>query len=171
MKISRRVMAALLACGVATAAVGITTEEYKVLRTWTLGSSGSPSATYGQVDCGIWGKTYTDCKHPGVDYSTGGKAINVYAVGDGVVTGVGGDTGKVCYYHKTTDKTFCALHLSKINVVVGNTVTKSTVIGQTGKVGANSVHLHFEARTGKRTAAAPNFAGSVDPYAAAKAVR
>jgi murein DD-endopeptidase MepM/ murein hydrolase activator NlpD len=154
-----------------TFASAITENEYKELRTWTLGSSGTPSARWGDKDCKVWGAIYKDCKHPGVDYGTGGKYDLIYSAGSGVVTGTGGSTGKVCVYNKSRDTTLCYLHLSSIKVNTGWSVDKGTVIGNVGKTGAAAIHLHFEARKGNRSSAASSYSDSINPYNAAKSTR
>lgn len=154
-----------------TLAGAITDNEYKELRTWTLGPGGPPSARWGDVNCSVWSGIYPDCKHPGVDYGTGGKAIDINSVGDGTVTGTGGPTGKVCIYNSKRDKTLCYLHLSTISVKTGDSVKKGKKIGKSGSKGVSAVHLHFEARSGKKSSAAAKYSDSINPYDAAKSVR
>ena len=144
--------------------------QYKELRTWTLGSSGLPSGRYGDVNCAWWKGLYPNCKHPGVDYPTS-SSIAVKAVGSGVVTGTGGTTGKVCIYHSKKDLTLCYLHMKNIKVKAGDSPKKGATIGYTSNVGASNVHLHFEARKGRKSSATLSYSDSLDPYNAARSVR
>jgi len=162
----------LIAMAIIPTFAGATSDnDYKTLRTWTLGSSGLPSARYGDVNCSVWKNIYPDCKHTGVDYGTSGQYINVYSVGDGIVTGTGGSTGRVCIYNSKRGKTLCYLHLSTISVRNGDSVKKGNKIGKTGKTGASAVHLHFEARSGNKSSAAAKYSDTINPYDAAKSVR
>lgn len=142
------------------------------LRAWVLGSAGSPSANWGEKDCKVWGQIYKDCKHPGVDYGTGGKKVKVYSVCDGQVVAIGGNLGKVCIYNPKSSDTFIYLHLSSIAVKNGK-VAKGQVIGLTGNTAPWKipVHLHFEARRGKQTNAAASYSGTINPYQAASQAR
>jgi murein DD-endopeptidase MepM/ murein hydrolase activator NlpD len=153
-------------------AAAISNSEYNELRNWTLGSKGSLSARWGDVNCSVWGQIYrADCKHPGVDYGTLGKAIDIKSVGGGVVTGTG--NGKVCIYNSKRNKTLCYLHLSSIKVSNGKPVGKGDVIGKTGNTACPgcAVHLHFEARNGNKSSAASKYSDSTNPYDAAKSMR
>ncbi|MBF0337606.1 MAG: M23 family metallopeptidase [Nitrospirae bacterium] len=149
----------------------ISSSEYSTLRKWVLGASGKPSGEWGQKH-NDWCSIYPNCQHPGVDYSTGGKSIKASAVCDGKVTTVGGKYGTICIYNSKKNKTFCYLHMSSFNgLKVGDDIKKDKTIGMTGNKGTKSYHLHFEARNGKKTAAAPSYSESINPYDAAKSCR
>jgi hypothetical protein len=147
-------------------AFSITDTEYKELRIWTLGLSGLPTARWGDVDCNVWRGIYADCKHPGVDYGTNKKNVEIYSVGEGVVTSTGGSLGKVCIYDNAIKKTFCYLHLSEIIVKENQSIKRGQTIGRTGDVGVKKgqIHLHFEVLDGNKKSAAQNYSYSVNPY-------
>lgn len=84
--------------------------------------------------------------HKGIDIA-GVSNRSIYAADNGVVTFAGWDGGygkKIVINHNNGFKTIYA-HLSSINVRVGQTVTKGSVIGTMGSTGnSTGVHLHFE---------------------------
>ena len=93
--------------------------------------------------------------HPGYDYKTTDQSadgrINVLAAADGNITFLGclDTTNSACYgtieidhgnFYKTR-----YLHLSRQNVINGQSVTRGQVIGISGDTGSSgSPHLHFE---------------------------
>lgn len=98
--------------------------------------SGYVTSWYGGRDCS---DPRVSCGHYGIDLSTGGENIPVYAIGTGVVAVIpersscGGNM--VFVHHKLTNGntyTSVYMHLYQINVSVGQTVTKDTVIGIMG---------------------------------------
>jgi len=98
--------------------------------------------------------------HYGVDISTiqGGASDNhiMYASGDGTVVAAGKDNKlgygiailyKDCYNHKTRktcDLIARYMHMSKIYVKKGDTVTLGTPLADEGKEGTGDYHLHLE---------------------------
>ena len=88
--------------------------------------------------------------HNGVDYGTP-VGTPVWAVADGSVTRAGWDNGggnMVCLRHTMSFET-CYLHLSKINVRVGERLSQKTVIGESGSTGLSTgPHLHFALKRG-----------------------
>ena len=98
--------------------------------------SGYVTSWYGYRDCS---DSRVSCGHNGIDLSTGGENIPVYSIGTGVVAMIpersscGGNM--VFVHHKLTNGntyTSVYMHLYTINVSVGQTVTKDTVIGIMG---------------------------------------
>jgi len=88
--------------------------------------------------------------HNGVDYGTP-QGTPVWAVADGSVSRAGWDDGggnMVCVKHVMSFET-CYLHLSKINVRVGQRVQQKDVIGESGTTGLSTgPHLHFAMKRG-----------------------
>lgn len=88
--------------------------------------------------------------HNGVDYGTP-QGTPVWAVSDGTVTRAGWDDGggnMVCVRHAMSFES-CYLHLSKINVKVGEKVPQKTVVGESGSTGLSTgPHLHFAMKRG-----------------------
>ena len=98
--------------------------------------SGYVTSWFGYRDCS---DSRVSCGHNGIDLSTGGDNIPVYSIGTGVVAMIpersscGGNM--VFVHHKLTNGntyTSVYMHLYTINVSVGQTVTKDTVIGIMG---------------------------------------
>ena len=98
--------------------------------------SGYVTSWFGGRDCS---DPRVSCGHYGIDVSTGGDNIPVYAIGTGVVAVIpersncGGNM--VFVHHRLTNGntyTSVYMHLYQINVSVGQTVTKDTVIGIMG---------------------------------------
>ena len=98
--------------------------------------SGYVTSWYGYRDCS---DSRVSCGHNGIDLSTGGDNIPVYSIGTGVVAMIpersscGGNM--VFVHHRLTNGntyTSVYMHLYTINVSVGQTVTKDTVIGIMG---------------------------------------
>lgn len=88
--------------------------------------------------------------HNGVDYGTP-QGTPVWAVADGSVTRAGWDNGggnMICVKHVLSLET-CYLHLSKIDVKVGQRVAQKTVLGESGTTGLSTgPHLHFAMKRG-----------------------
>ncbi len=89
--------------------------------------------------------------HNGVDYQAA-PGTPVWAVADGTVTKAGWDHGggnTLCVRHVLSFET-CYLHLSKINVKVGQRVAQKDVIAMSGNTGAYTTgpHLHFGMKRG-----------------------
>lgn len=98
--------------------------------------SGYVTSWFGGRDCS---DPRVSCGHYGLDASTDGENIPVYAIGTGVVaiiperSNCGGNM--VFVHHRLTNGdtyTSVYMHLYTINVSVGQTVTKDTVIGIMG---------------------------------------
>lgn len=91
-------------------------------------------------------------QHNGVDYGTP-IGTPVWAASDGTVTKAGWDSGggnMVCLKHVMSFET-CYLHLSKINVHVGERVAQKIVIGESGNTGLSTgPHLHYGMKRGGR---------------------
>jgi hypothetical protein len=105
--------------------------------------------------------------NPGTDYVVG-VGTPVVAVADavivGVTTSISGAGGRMIFLDTTTDGyNFDYLHLSRIDVAVGQAVKQGQVIGLSGASGKGSErgygpHLHFSARImGKHGQGAANF--------------
>ncbi len=88
--------------------------------------------------------------HNGVDYGTP-IGTPVWAVADGTVSRAGWDNGggnMICVKHVMSLET-CYLHLSKINVKLGQRVAQKAVIGESGTTGLSTgPHLHFAMKRG-----------------------
>lgn len=98
--------------------------------------SGYVTSWFGGRDCS---DPRVSCGHYGIDLSTSGDNVPVYSIGTGVVAVIpersncGGNM--VFVHHKLTNGntyTSVYMHLYQINVSVGQTVTKDTVIGIMG---------------------------------------
>ncbi|MDX2012770.1 MAG: M23 family metallopeptidase [Myxococcaceae bacterium] len=91
-------------------------------------------------------------QHNGVDYGTP-IGTPVWAASDGTVTRAGWDQGggnMVCLKHVMSFET-CYLHLSKINVHVGERVAQKHVVGESGNTGLSTgPHLHYGMKRGGR---------------------
>jgi len=105
--------------------------------------------------------------NPGTDYVVG-IGTPVVAVADAVIVGVNhsiaGGGGRMIFLDTTTDGyNFDYLHLSRIDVTVGQAVKQGQVIGLSGASGKGmergyGPHLHFSARImGKHANGANNF--------------
>ena len=98
--------------------------------------SGYVTSWFGYRDCS---DSRVSCGHNGIDLSTGGENIPVYAIGTGVVAMIPETSscgGNMVFVHHqlTNGNTYTSvyMHLYTINVSVGQTVTKDTVIGIMG---------------------------------------
>jgi Tol biopolymer transport system component len=147
-------------------------DEYEMLRYWLLQDKGHLTAKWGEEDCNLWGSlggscpNCGDCKHTGVDYGTNGVNEKVYSVASGSIVSVNEDIGQICTYNEPQDVTFCYLHLSTFTKTNGK-VIQGGLIGKTGMRGADAIHLHFEARAGKRAFAACCYSDTINPIEAA----
>ena len=85
--------------------------------------------------------------HKGIDISAD-AGTSVYAVYDGVVTGVGSTSARgnyVAVYHSAIGLTSIYQHLSSYSVSYGQTISKGQTIGGAGNTGVSGgVHLHLE---------------------------
>ncbi|MEW6430517.1 MAG: M23 family metallopeptidase [Myxococcota bacterium] len=91
--------------------------------------------------------------HNGVDYHAP-VGTPVWAVADGTVSRAGYESGggnTVCVRHAMSFES-CYLHLSKMNVKVGQKVAQKTVIAESGNTGklTTGPHLHFGMKRGGR---------------------
>lgn len=100
------------------------------------------------VDKPIVNQNYT-FYHPGVDFE-GVTGENVYPFMSGIVEAVGYSKigyGNAIYIKHDGDYSSLYAHLSRIEVVEGQSVDTDTAIGQVGATGkASGDHLHFEIR-------------------------
>jgi hypothetical protein len=87
--------------------------------------------------------------HPGIDYRAT-MGTPVYSPVSGVVSSAGGAYGVVSVKLTDSNVRFLFMHLSKVDVSIGQTVVKGQLIGKSGDKGIPGVpHLHVEARVGK----------------------
>ena len=101
----------------------------------------------GRISCDFDGYVNTSGRHEGIDM--------VYAITSGVVTKAGGDRiNTVAIYDSANNKTVVYLHMGSVRVYEGQQISKGTVVGTQGSVGASSSHIHLEVRDGQRRAAA-----------------
>lgn len=91
--------------------------------------------------------------HPGIDlYACTGTPV--YSPLSGIVQNISSATGTVAIYNATYDLTFVFIHLSSINVSIGNSISVGTAIGLSGSQGATGAHLHLELRAGVKNGGA-----------------
>lgn len=85
--------------------------------------------------------------HPGIDLATE-YGTPIYAVANGYVESVGSTIwayGNIVYINHGSGVVSLYAHMSKVNVVPGQQVTKDSVIGAVGSTGNSSgPHVHFE---------------------------
>ena len=85
--------------------------------------------------------------HYGTDYGTNGKKIAQYAIEDGCVLSCGkaSDGAKYVWVkYPRINKKMLHYHLDSIRVKSGQSVSRGTLLGYTGKTGkATGVHLHL----------------------------
>lgn len=98
----------------------------------------------------------TSSFHYGTDYGTYGKKLAQYAIESGTIYSCGTDTDGAKYVtikYPRINKRFLHWHLDSIKVKKGQSVTKGTLLGYTGKTGkATGIHLHLgiiDLKTGK----------------------
>ena len=89
----------------------------------------------------------TSSFHYGTDYGTYGVKLAQYAIESGTVHSCGTDTDGAKYVtikYPRINKRFLHWHLDSIKVKKGQSVTKGTLLGYTGKTGkATGIHLHL----------------------------
>lgn len=89
----------------------------------------------------------TSSFHRGTDYGTYGVKLPQYAIENGTVYSCGTDTDGakfVTVKYPRINKRFIHWHLDSIKVKKGQSVTKGTLLGYTGKTGkATGIHLHL----------------------------
>ena len=89
----------------------------------------------------------TSSFHRGTDYGTYGKKLPQYAIEKGTIYSCGTDTDGAKYVtikYSRINKRFLHWHLDSIKVKKGQSVTKGTLLGYTGKTGkATGIHLHL----------------------------
>lgn len=89
----------------------------------------------------------TSSFHRGTDYGTYGQKLPQYAIESGTVYSCGTDTDGAKYVtvkYPRINKRFLHWHLDSIKVKKGQTVSKGTLLGYTGKTGkATGIHLHL----------------------------
>ncbi len=108
----------------------------------------------GRISCDFDSYVNTPGRHEGIDMVLSNGA-EIHAIASGVVTKAGGDRiNTVAIYDSANNKTVVYLHMGSIRVQEGQTVSRGTVIGTQGSVGASSSHIHLEVRDGQRRAAA-----------------
>lgn len=108
----------------------------------------------GRISCDFDGYVNTPGRHEGIDMVLNHGA-EIHAITSGVVTKAGGDRiNTVAIYDSANNKTVVYLHMGSVYVREGQQVSKGTVIGTQGSVGASSSHIHLEVRDGQRRAAA-----------------
>lgn len=108
------------------------------------------TSNFGKRDVISTGAGNTSSFHYGVDYGTNGEKWPQYALEDGKVISCGNDSAANGYakfvwvkYPRLGIK-LLHYHLDDINVVIGQKVTKNTILGSTGKTGkATGIHLHL----------------------------
>lgn len=90
----------------------------------------------------------TSSFHRGTDYGTYGKKLPQYAIENGTVYSCGTSASDGAKYvtvkYPRINKRFVHWHLDSIKVKKGQSVTKGTLLGYTGKTGkATGIHLHL----------------------------
>lgn len=113
---------------------------------WPIKASFNISSGYGPRTPIFVNGQWTPNFHNGIDLATNGKYVPVYPIQDGVVViakfdSIGGNY--VVIKHSNNWHSYYG-HLNSFSVKVGDTVSKATQIGITGKTGsATGVHLHL----------------------------
>lgn len=97
-----------------------------------------------------------DKRHAGYDFGTGsGKTI--YAPISGRCINAGGSLGYCSIYNSSLNRTVIVLHLSVVNVAIGDDVVIGQVLGLTGDKGVpGQPHAHIECRPGEKPQAVGN---------------
>jgi murein DD-endopeptidase MepM/ murein hydrolase activator NlpD len=122
----------------------------------SIGNAGLISATYGDVDSAIWGKT--GGKHLGTDYAVG-VGTDVVAVKDGVVSSqtLNPDYGDAVVIDHLDGYSTIYAHLSGKSVSPGVKVSQGDKIGKSGQSGnTTGPGLHFEVQKGQNNPVDPN---------------
>lgn len=85
--------------------------------------------------------------HYGTDYGTNSKKLGQYAVEDGVILSCGKASDGALFVwvkYPRINKKFLHYHLDSISVKAGQSVSRGTLLGYTGKTGrATGIHLHL----------------------------
>lgn len=99
----------------------------------------------------LWSSGY----HKGIDLTC--SNLNIYSSCDGVVKTVGWDSNGWGQYVRVEESTtkkihiFCHLVRGSVKVSVGQTVSRTTILGTMGTTGnSTGVHLHFQIEDAKR---------------------
>jgi len=103
--------------------------------------------------------------HTGSDYTVAGE---VYSVADAVVESAGWNDGNgnyVCCWLPGFGIYVAYLHLSSINVKVGQSVKEGTKIGVSGNTGTNSRGTHLHITMSDSPQAFVGLGNKIDPYA------
>ena len=103
--------------------------------------------------------------HTGSDYTVAGE---VYSVADAVVDSAGWNDGNgnyVCCWLPGFGIYVAYLHLSSINVKVGQSVKEGTKIGVSGNTGTNSRGTHLHITMSDSPQAFVGLGNKIDPYA------
>lgn len=117
-----------------------------------------PIALEGLKVTGVYGESRPGHRHGGIDFSTNGKYLPIYATEDnGKVIAAKRDNGAagnmITVEYNRTDGTRlqCTyMHLSEIGVRVGDAVSAGTQLGLSGNTGRSTgPHLHFETKFSK----------------------
>lgn len=105
------------------------------------------TSKYGKRDVIQTSAGKTSSFHYGTDYGTYGKKSAQYAIESGTIYSCGTDTDGAKYVtikYPRINKRFLHWHLDSIKVKKGQSVTKGTLLGYTGKTGkATGIHLHL----------------------------
>lgn len=105
------------------------------------------TSKYGKRDVIQTSAGKTNPFHYGTDYGTYGVKSAQYAIEDGTIHSCGTDTDGAKYVtvkYPRINKRFLHWHLDSIKVKKGQTVSKGTLLGYTGKTGkATGIHLHL----------------------------
>jgi murein DD-endopeptidase MepM/ murein hydrolase activator NlpD len=117
--------------------------------------------TQDYLTVGSWNPTQGDV-HAGLDYGTGAGVETLAGVAGEVIRVDPTGLGLIAIYLPERDLTLVFLHMSAIDVVTGQVVTPTTVVGRTGAVGTpGGAHLHVELRLGRRGYAVGEPSGEV----------
>lgn len=103
--------------------------------------------------------------HTGSDYTVAGE---VYSVADAVVDSAGWNDGNgnyICCWLPGFGIYVAYLHLSSINVKVGQSVKEGTKIGVSGNTGTNSRGTHLHITMSDSPQAFVGLGNKIDPYA------
>lgn len=105
------------------------------------------TSTYGKRSVISTSAGSTSNFHYGVDYGTNNKKLPQYAIENGTILSCGKASDGANYIwvkYPRINKKFLHYHLDSISVKAGQTVSKGTLLGYTGKTGkATGVHLHL----------------------------
>lgn len=111
------------------------------------GKSHYISSPYGKRSVISTSAGKTSSFHSGTDYATNGVKLPQYAIENGSVIscGTASDGAKYVWVkYPRINKKFLHYHLDSISVKSGQSVSKGTLLGYTGKTGkATGIHLHL----------------------------